>query len=500
MSLSTRLTVALSLAALIAFGAIGAWQLRAEAGDLRRATERELRLLGRSLQVSFENALRDRQEEDVEETLRELERIDPEVDVFVYDSAGARIAASSGASARPRWVVERPEPSGVLRFVPEGDPRSIELVLPLRITRDERPATMVVVRPLDEMRADLEATRRRVVVSVAGFVLLVALLTLGLARVWVGRPLSRMIAAMRRVRAGDLTPSRAPSRRDEIGATLREFEALVRDLADARARLEEEAEARRRLGEMLRQADKLATIGQLAAGLAHEIGSPLQVLEGRVAGLESRADDPGETRRVARILLEQTQRITRIVSRLGGLARRGVARRVREIEIAPPVRTVVELLDGEARRRGVTLVMREDGEPRRMRGDADAIQQLALNLLRNALDATERGGRVVVSVGACELRAPDGRLRDAVRIAVADTGRGMDEETRARVFDPFFTTREAAGGSGLGLAVVKGIVDEHRGRIEVRTRPGEGTTFTVELPLEPGAGPVVDGEPAEEPG
>src|SRR5690606_7333212 len=114
----------------------------------------------------------------------------------------------------------------------------------------------------------------------------------------------------------------------------------------------------RRLEDALREVDKLATIGQLAAGLAHEIGSPLQILEGRIAALEGKADDPRETRRISRILLDQTRRITRIVSRLTDVARRRTGR-PGPLEVGPPVRAVVELMEGEARRRGVRLAIRE---------------------------------------------------------------------------------------------------------------------------------------------
>jgi len=476
-SLSARLTLALSATAVALLGAVGAWQISAEEGDLRRAVERDLRLLGRSLEVAFENALRDRQAEDMVETLRELERIDPAVDIYVYDRFDRPIAASTGAVARPAATSTRER---ALRFREDADPPSVELTLPLQIAQGEPPATLVLVRPLREMHADLAATRWRVVLSMAAFVLVVAVLTMALSRFWVSAPLARMVSHMRRVRAGDLSPSTQPHGADEVGATLQEFEALVRDLAEARSRLETEGEARRRLELALREVDKLATIGELAAGLAHEIGSPLQVLDGRIGALEAKADDPGETRRVARILREQAQRITRIVARLTGLAqRRPMASRA--LDAGPPVRTVVDLLEGEARRRGVRLSLEIARDLPALRGDSDSLQQLALNLLRNSLDATEAGGHIEVRMERAFLIGPDERVSPGVRVVVRDTGRGMSEATTARVFEPFFTTRSPEG-SGLGLAVVKGIVDDYRGRIEVRSEEGRGTTVTVDLP------------------
>lgn len=486
MSLSARLTLALSAAALLLFSAVGTWQLRAEEEDLQRAVERDLRYLGRSLQVSFENALRDAQQEDVQETLRELERSDPEVDVLLYDGSGALLAASTGAVPRPHPPASRPRETE-LRFLPDADPIRAELIMPLQIGRGTAAATLVVVRPLDAMHADLAATRLRVVLSVAGFVALVALLTMTLARIWVGGPLARMVRHMQRVRVGDLSPSKLPARRDEVGQTLREFEMLVSDLRETRSRLESEAEARQRLEQGLREVDKLATVGQLAAGLAHEIGSPLQILEGRVAALDAKADEPAETRRIARIVLAQTERITRIVSRLSDVARRPPGR-TRVFDPVPPVRLVVDLLEGEARRRGVVLALSSEDQLPPIEGDPDSVQQLTLNLVRNALQASARGGRVEVSLSRGTVSSLHGRSREGVRLEVKDDGAGMDEETRARAFETFFTTRAAEGGSGLGLAVVKGIVDELGGRVELRSEPGRGTTVVADLPT-PALGP-----------
>lgn len=479
LSLSARLTLAISSAAMLLLGALGAWQVSIEEQELQSAFERDLRLLGRSLQVAFENALRDRQAEDVEETLRALERIEPTVDVHVYDRAGHPIAASRGAvpRARPSRMA-----GAAIRYYEDERPPVAELVLALTVRPGEADATLVVVRPLAEMLADLDATRWRIVTSVGAFVVVVLLLTMLLTHVWIGAPLKRMIAHMRRVRAGDLSPSPPTPRRDEVGATLREFETLVRDLAEARQRLEGEAEARRRLELGLREVDKLATVGQLAAGLAHEIGSPLQILGGRIAALEAKAESPAETRRLARILRQQSERITRIVARMMGVARRPLAA-PRMLDPIPPVRTVVELLEGEARRRRVALSFEVGEAVPPLRGDPDSIQQLALNLLRNSLDATEPGGAIRIGLGLGSMSATDGREVPALRITVWDDGHGMSAEARERAFEPFFTTRSPRG-TGLGLAVVKGIVDEYQGRIECVSTEGAGTTFTIELPCE----------------
>lgn len=476
--LSTRLTVVISAAALLLFGVAGAWHLQTEAGELRRVAAREMHVLGRSLQVAFENALRDRQREDVQETLSALEGLAPEVDVFVVDADGTQIAASRGAVERPHW---RHPHQPTLRFTPDDNPLSAELLLPLQIAPGEPAATLVIWRPLTEMQADLVATRQRVGWSLLGFVAVIAIVTMMLSRAWVGAPLAKMIGHMRRVRAGDLSPTHAATRQDEVGETLREFEALVIDLAEARTKLIAEGEARHQLEEALRHVDKLTAVGQLAAGLAHEIGSPLQILEGRIAALQNKVDDPNEMRRIAGILLEQTQRITRIVSQLSSLARRRSIR-MQRLPMESPVRAVVDLLEGEARRRGVTLTLTHDPETPAVEGDPDSLQQVSLNLLRNALDASRDGGHIEVRIGRGVIRRANQREEASARLVVQDDGCGMNEETQARAFDAFFTTRGAEGGTGLGLPIVKGIVDEHRGTLVVESELGRGTTVTIDIP------------------
>jgi signal transduction histidine kinase len=479
--LSQKLTLALSLNALVVFAALGAWQLRSEEEDLRSAAERDARLLGRSLQVAFENALRDSQGEDVIETLRELERSEPEVDLFVYDASGRLVAASTGA--RPRTSARVSSPSAVqVTFIPESESHTLELAAPLHVATESQTSTLILARPLDEMRRDLQATRTRVVFAVLSFVLAVAGLTMLLSRFWVALPLEQMINRMRRVRAGDLSSTFTSTRSDEVGDALREFDVLVRELAEARHRLESEIEHRRRLEDGMRRLDKLVTVGQLAAGLAHEIGSPLQVLAGRIRALERNADRPDEARRIAGILLEQTERITRIVSRLSGVLRRAPLR-FEPTDVAKATRTVIELMEGEARRRRISLRLVTEADLPSTSSDGDQIQQLVLNLIRNALEASEPGGTIDVTVSEVSPGQESARVQAGVQISVEDHGRGMDKATVARASEAFFTTREDEGGTGLGLAVVKDIVDKHRGVLTIHSALGVGTRVDVLLPL-----------------
>jgi signal transduction histidine kinase len=267
-------------------------------------------------------------------------------------------------------------------------------------------------------------------------------------------------------------------------ALARQFEAMVAELSAARGRLAEAVESRATLERGLQRLDKLATLGQLSAGLAHEIGSPLQVLQGRTrALLGERARDPDEVRRIATILNEQADRITRIVEQLLRFARR-TPPPLAPVALAAPVRAVLDLLEHAARQRGVALELDAAPDVPAVRADVDGVQQVVLNLVKNALEATARGGRITVLLRPTEAVAADGQRRALARLEVVDSGSGMSEATLARLFEPFFTTRAASGGSGLGLAVVRSIVVALGGTVGASTVPGVGSRFTVDLPAE----------------
>ena len=244
-----------------------------------------------------------------------------------------------------------------------------------------------------------------------------------------------------------------------------------------------EVESRTTLERGLQQVDKLVTVGQISAGLAHEIGSPLQIMNGRARALLARDHSAEETRKHARVFAEQTDRITRIVDQLLQFARRRPAR-FTENNLVGPVRAVLDLIEPTARRRDVTIELQCAPEVPPVVSDVDQIQQIVLNLSKNALEASHPGGRITIRIGPSSLRTNGGsRLAPAARLEVEDDGIGMTTEVLGKLFDPFFTTRSAEGGTGLGLAVVKAIVSEHGGGISATSTPGRGSRITVDLPL-----------------
>jgi signal transduction histidine kinase len=474
MSIRLRFTLALTAVGVLLFGTYALWGYFSEREDLRTAASREIAIVGRSLETALGNALRDQQGGDIHEILASLEALAPSLGVYARDPNGRMIAHSQRAvvdivieELLDRSAHTRTE---ITTLDPADDPTRLVFTAPLLAEDGALLGTVAVARPINDLEDDLARTRDRLIAMVGVFLFATIAAGMVLGSIHVTRPIARLLDGVRHVRAGNFRTQVRPGRADEIGQLVDEFNAMIGALAEERARAETEAEARARLERGLQRVDKLVTVGQLSAGLAHEIGSPLQVLSGRASVLVAHTDP--EVRRQAEQLVAQCGRITEIVEQLLSFGRRKAAV-IAPCDVVVPVRAVIDLLGGEARRRGVALSMEVDGRAHEVNGDRDQIQQVALNLIRNALAATPRDGQVTVRVD---------RAHELVRLCVRDNGSGIDPDARARLFEPFFTTRASEGGTGLGLAVVRAIADEHRAQVDVRSEPAGGAEFIVSFP------------------
>lgn len=485
MRVSTKLALSLISIGLALFVGYGLYELSVERLDLSRAISLQTRLLGKSLQIAVENAIRDKQLADIEELLKALEQIEPELKIRVYDRQGNAFPDAIGyayaSDFQERLRAALKDERDDLFFYPDEEPEYITLLLPLQNPRGENLGILVFVRALQEMHRDLHVTQRNLAISALAFIVIAAPLSAVIGLIYIGQPLKRLADGMRRIKDGNFAPLAMNRRQDEVGVLLQAFNAMATELDNARQKLREEAQSRRVVQAALLEADKLITIGQLSAGLAHEIGSPLQIVNGRARDLAKRADNPAEVRRVAEIIVAQTERITRIVQRLLEFVRRRPPETA-PCDVAAAVAEVLELLRYDANRRGIGLdFIRPDRLPAAL-ANKDWIQQIALNLLGNALAATESGGTITVELCAAEMPRA-GNTIAALRFCVTDTGKGIAAAHLPQLFEPFFTTRGDQGGTGLGLAVVKTIVTELGGTIAAESELGKGSRFTVHLPL-----------------
>ena len=254
-----------------------------------------------------------------------------------------------------------------------------------------------------------------------------------------------------------------------------DLEYLNRELSRTGNRLARDYEVQaaelRRTRERASAAERLASLGTLVAGLAHEIGTPMGVIQGHAKLLESSVQGEKAQWRLHTIR-EQVDRISRIIQGLLNIARPGRGTRA-PVALDALLDTTLSFLSEKFMARGVEVV-RSYEEAAPVLGDPERLQQLFLNLFLNAADAMPGGGKLRVG-----LRPTSG---GEVEVCVADTGAGIAAGDLPHIFDPFFTSKPAGEGSGLGLAVAQGIVSDHGGAVEVASEPGQGTQFRIVLP------------------
>ncbi len=322
------------------------------------------------------------------------------------------------------------------------------------------------------------------ILGVAGVALVVGILI----QLLVHRPVGKLLDGVRKVGSLDLDYRIPADRKDELGNLARAFNDMTARLQQAQARIreftdrleekisEKSAELEKAQRQMLRS-EKMAAIGQMAAGVAHEINNPLTGVI-TFAHLLRRKTEPGSPEQEdLDTIITEAERCSKIVRGLLDFARGGQLVRS-EADVNRLLDRTLALVENQALFHNIEVVREYDPDLPLVPLDQDRIQQVVLNLVVNAAEAMESGGRLTLRTGVTRT---DGAAE--LRIEVRDSGPGIDPEVRSRVFDPFFTTKDVGKGTGLGLAVSYRIVDDHGGRIAVSSPPGEGASFTVILPI-----------------
>jgi len=324
-------------------------------------------------------------------------------------------------------------------------------------------------------------------VILAGVVALGALVVSVVGGLWlVGRPMRALADHAHRIGQGEWSSRLALRRDDEIGDLAIEMNAMCDQLEEGRRRAAAEADARVTAVEQLRHADRLTTVGTLASGVAHELGTPLSVIAGRAKLVQGGATRE-EIDQSARVILSQTDKVTKIVRGLLDFARRKPAA-TSPVDLRDVARRTIDLLAPLAKRADVELALRAPSGAVLVDADVMQIEQVVANIVVNGVHATKGGGEVVVAAGHARVRSPDPRggppraEAEHAWLSVTDRGIGIAPGDLPRIFEPFFTTKDVGEGTGLGLSVAYGIVAEHGGWIDVRSEPGQGASFTLYLP------------------
>ena len=385
--------------------------------------------------------------------------------------AGADITDAVRAGRTTTWVSVRPS----------GE-RIVYAYLPLLRT-GERPAALELSRPLVARSHVFWTEVREQLVASTGVAVFATFLAIVLTTWIVSRPLAAVAEQARRVGAGDLSHRLAAKGSDEVSSLVHDLNAMCDQLRDARTRADDEGARRIAALEQLRHADRLRTVGTLASGIAHELGTPLAVMALRAKMIASGEVPKEDAPESCRIIAAQADRVTAIVRQLLDFARRRVPKRA-DAELRELSERAASLLSTLAKKSNVRVVVDPKSEPVHANVDAAQLEQAITNLVINAVHAMPAGGTVTVATRntrAAAPSAPEVELDCAV-IEVRDEGTGISEEHIGRIFEPFFTTKGVGEGTGLGLSVTHGIVEDHEGWMSAKSHVGEGSTFTLFLP------------------
>lgn len=347
------------------------------------------------------------------------------------------------------------------------------------------PCALEFSESLDDLDNYTQATVVHVVIHTLLMVILSGAGVLLFGVFIVGRPLRKLVDKVHRIGMGDLTAPLALHGHDELSKLASAINEMCKDLGKAQADVQRETEARLAALEQLRHADRLKTVGRLASGLAHEMGTPLNVISGRASLLTGCKLSPQEANDSAVIIKAQADRITALVRQLLDFARRRAPQK-EAVDLCKVVRETLVLLKPQSLKYRATLSSDIGEAVVTACVDAGQIQQVVVNLIVNAMQALREGGEVSVDVAPVDAHPPAGSTAEEgryARIAVSDNGTGISEEDIKHLFEPFFTTKDVGQGTGLGLPIAYGIVQEHGGWIDVQSQPGHGSCFSVFLPL-----------------
>jgi len=486
MRLAAKLTAFILAAMLLVFGVRGYQAARGQMALAERRARENALLVGRALRPALvEIWSREGSAAALEMLSYAADRVrrTQQLELRFVHMTGAR-----GPGADPLVRLDRLggiDPEEERAFVEQvAGNESLLTYLPVTVG-GQQVGALEVAGPLterdNEFRAEIMQILGRTALAALG-----AFVAVAVAGVFfVGRPMRSLVAKARRIGTGDLSGPLALKQRDEVGELASEINQMCERLAAAQARVEEETERRLAASEQLRHADRLTTVGKLASGVAHELGTPLNVVSGRAKMIVRGQVSGTALVESAQAIVDQADRMTNIIKQLLGFARRREPQRRKE-SLRGVVERTLALLRPLAEKSGIAFKP-SHGEPEPFADiDVSQIEQALTNLVVNAIQAMPKGG--TLTVHSCEevisppAGAPDSASGCYACLHVEDTGVGMTSEQLRHAFEPFFTTKDVGSGTGLGLSVAHGIVRDHGGWIAATSTVDKGSRFSIYLP------------------
>ncbi len=492
-SLKVKFVVALVLLVSVVIGLSTWWILTLHRGHMLRATEDKVRVMTEAIDRGIQVAMREGRSQDVQRILEEMSR-DPDIEqIIIFDSRGKILRASQPELVgrvldRDRVTRYLDQPDFSVTALREGERWIQSAVKKIRNRQECFPchgsqATVNGVlhvdmsfRQTEEQIAQMERSAlwmmllTAAVLATGGAILMTRL---------VERPVAGLMQAMAEVEGGDLETRAELPARDELGRLADSFNTMVEKLNAAREEIEGYHQQR------LARAERLATLGEIAASLAHEIKNPLAGIAGAVEVMAEELPEADPRKEIMLEILTQVHRLDRTVQDLLAFARPGKPD-VEPCDIHQVLDRVLILLAENPEAKKMRVVRNYQPGMPRVSADGKQLRQVFLNLILNAVQAMPAGGQITLQTAVRNGFSVDGEdlsaLGPVVEVSVTDTGSGIPPNILKDIFTPFVTTKRR--GTGLGLPVSRRIVEDHGGWILAESPPGQGATFRVFLPVD----------------
>lgn len=486
MKLALKLTSAVMLVMMVLLTIHGYLVVTREADFFADDMEQHAYLVGSILSSSVADVWRTSGTSRVKEIIRDADRSQRFLNVrWVFlgttgaDSSGAKLDSAALASlGRGQEIIMRGKDAAGKKYLYAYFPVLVKNA-PL--------SAIEVSQPMSRMYDYIKVTILQKLTLFVAIVVIGSLIVLILGATMVGRRVESMVRLAKQVSQGDFSERVILKKQhDELTELATGLNTMVTDLKRSQERLQRETEKKIETLEQLHHAERLATVGKLASGLAHELGTPLNVVSGRAKMIVSGDLKKDEVVESAQVIREQSDRVVNIIRQLLDFARRRSPEK-KNSDLKEIADHVSAMLKPMAIEKKVKLNVTSDGTPTEVKVDPVQIQQVLSNIVVNAIHAMPNGGEINLSVGREHVQPPADRGRtegDYVCVRVADQGVGISQENLTRIFTPFFSTKDVGEGTGLGLSIAHGIVSEHGGWLAVESEKGKGSTFSVYLPWE----------------
>jgi signal transduction histidine kinase len=503
-SLKTKITVFMIAVLVVAIG-FGTWlNIDFQIHELRKLTEEKVTILANTIERSLNTAMLEGRSHDVQRIVEMVGTHNKIGGVRLLDTEGTILRSakvyeigkkssldlsSRNLEDEPSFIIEDKDEKGemILRnFRPIlNRPECFHCHVPSQKVN----GVLEVDVSLAEMKEHVGRLKKTMVIWAIAITFSLALALSALLSKLVTNPITDLMNTMAKAEEGLDVRAKVTSE-DELGRLAHSFNSMIIKLNKAKKKVE------KLHYEQMKKADRLATVGEMAAGIAHEIKNPLAGIAGviQILGRDLPADDSRQT--IIKEVLDQIDRLDKAVKNLLSFSRPPMPN-LTQVDINALLEKITAFLTPQFGKNGVLLRKEYSENMQRISGDPELLQQVFLNIILNGVQAMQDGGELTIKtetgmtpdyvlhrMGHAEDRDdmsdhPEAR-HEAVAVSITDTGKGINVENLDKIFNPFFTTRQQ--GTGLGLSITQKIIEQHGGGISVDSSPGNGTTFTIYLP------------------